>query len=185
MNVIRIYEQEEQRLLYYPDFFSKSYYSELAETLPWRQNHIRLFGKTHLEPRLTAWFGPAYSYSHIHWPEQAPSQLMGEIAQPLRELTAFPFNAVLANYYRNGQDSMGWHSDDEPEMDTDLIASVTFGGARAFKFRSKQSGQVISINLLDRSLLLMHHMQKDWQHALPKTSRNNQPRINLTFRRIV
>jgi alkylated DNA repair dioxygenase AlkB len=110
---------------------------------------------------------------------------MEEIAQPLRELTGFPFNAVLANYYRNGQDSMGWHSDDEPEMDTDLIASVTFGGARAFKFRSKQSGQVISINLLDRSLLLMHHMQKDWQHALPKTRRNNQPRINLTFRRIV
>ncbi len=185
MNLIRVFEQGDQRLLYYPDFFSKSCYSELAEALPWRQNEIRLFGKTHLEPRLTAWFGPAYTYSNIHWPEQATHPLLDEIAKPLRELTEFPFNAVLANYYRNGHDSMGWHSDNEPEMDTTLIASVTFGGARTFKFRSKQSGQVISINLLDRSLLLMHHMQNDWQHALPKTSRNNQPRINLTFRRIV
>jgi alkylated DNA repair dioxygenase AlkB len=80
---------------------------------------------------------------------------------------------------------MGWHSDNEPEIDTGLIASATFGGKRIFKLRSRLTVQKIDLELFDSSLLLMHNMQKDWQHAIPKSKTRNAPRINLTFRRIV
>lgn len=179
-----VFENGEQQLVYYSHFFNSSHFAWLSEQLPWQQNEIRVFGKTHLEPRLTCWFGPAYRYSSIQWPEKKMSPPILALCKQLNSVTDFPFNAVLANYYRNGGDSMGWHSDDEPEIDSSLIASATFGGKRVFKFRHKKTGQTIDIELDDCSLLLMHHMQEDWQHALPKSTRRMAPRINLTFRRI-
>jgi alkylated DNA repair dioxygenase AlkB len=184
MNKIVVYSNGPQQLIYYPDFFECSYFDLLQQELPWQQNEIRVFGKVHKEPRLTCWFGPAYQYSSIQWPETEFPTLMHQICSKMNVVTDFPFNAVLANYYRSGDDSMGWHSDNEPEMDRSIIASVTFGGKRAFRFRNKQNGQTLSLELHDRSLLLMVHMQDDWQHAIPKTKRPVQPRINLTFRRI-
>ena len=184
MNKIVVYSNGLQQLIYYPDFFERSYFDLLQKELPWQQNEIRVFGKVHKEPRLTCWFGPAYQYSSIQWPETEFPTLMHEIRSRLTNAIDFPFNAVLANYYRSGDDSMGWHSDNEPEMDRSIIASVTFGGKRAFRFRNKQNGEKLSLELHDRSLLLMVHMQDDWQHAIPKTKRPVQPRINLTFRRI-
>ncbi|MFN5620366.1 MAG: alpha-ketoglutarate-dependent dioxygenase AlkB family protein [Flavobacteriales bacterium] len=185
MTEIVLHSDGLQRLEYYPDFFTTSYFDRLAGELPWQQNEIRVFGKTHLEPRLTCWFGPAYRYSSIQWPEAPLPDLINEIRSQLHSATDFSFNAVLANFYRNGNDSMGWHSDNEPEIDQQLIASVTFGGKRVFKFRRKSDQKVVDIELLDRSLLLMHHMQQDWQHALPKSKTRMSPRINLTFRSIV
>jgi alkylated DNA repair dioxygenase AlkB len=184
MNGIVVLNQGQQQLVYYPDFFPTSYLDRLCTELPWQQNEIRVFGKTHPEPRLTCWFGPAYKYSSIQWEERPLPELLAEIQVHMQQVTPFSFNAVLANYYRSGQDSMGWHSDNEPEMDTSLIASVTFGGKRVFRFRNKKTGQTLQLELADRSLLLMHHMQEDWQHALPKSKTRNSPRINLTFRRI-
>jgi alkylated DNA repair dioxygenase AlkB len=184
MTQLLIHEEGDERLVYYPDFFTSSYYNQLIEALSWKQNEIRVFGKLHLEPRHTAWYGPAYRYSSIQWPAQAMHPLLNEIAEPIHQLTSFPFNSVLANHYRNGSDSMGWHSDNEPEMDTALIASATFGGTRTLKFRHKQSRQIISLELLDRSLLLMYNMQDHWQHAIPKSKRQMQARINLTYRHI-
>jgi alkylated DNA repair dioxygenase AlkB len=184
MNKIVVYSNGQQQLIYYPDFFERSYFDLLQQELPWQQNEIRVFGKIHKEPRLTCWFGPAYQYSSIRWPEAEFPSLMHEIRSRLTKAIDFPFNAVLANYYRSGDDSMGWHSDNEPEMDRSIIASVTFGGKRAFRFRNRLNGQTLSLELHDRSLLLMVHMQDEWQHAIPKTKRPVAPRINLTFRRI-
>jgi len=185
MTRLLIHDEGDQRLVYYPDFFTSSFYTQLAEALNWQQNEIRVFGKVHQEPRHTAWYGPAYRYSSIQWPAQAMHPLLIEIAEPIFQLTSFPFNSVLANHYRNGADSMGWHSDNEPEMDTTLIASATFGGTRTFKCRQKDRSQIISIDLLDRSLLLMYNMQHHWQHSIPKSKRHMQARINLTYRHIL
>jgi alkylated DNA repair dioxygenase AlkB len=185
MSAIVLLNDGIQRLVYYPDFFNASHFERLESELPWQQNHIRVFGKLHQEPRLTCWFGPAYHYSSIQWPAAPMPPLLEDIQAQLTEASDFPFNAVLANFYRNGEDSMGWHSDNEPEIDSSLIASATFGGKRILKFRRKSDKQTIDIELLDRSLLLMHNMQTDWQHALPKSKTRTAPRINLTFRSII
>jgi alkylated DNA repair dioxygenase AlkB len=185
MNAITLFAEGPQRLLYYPDFFSSSDFERLKAGLPWQQNSIRVFGKEHLEPRLTCWFGPAYRYSSIQWPELPMPPLLSDIRSQLSLATDFPFNAVLANYYRDGNDSMGWHSDNEPEMDSSFIVSASFGGTRTFHFRNKLDGKTLKIDLLNRSLLIMQHMQTDWQHAIHKTKRPVHPRINLTFRRIM
>ena len=185
MNKIVVYSNGPQQLIYYPDFFDCRYFDALRKELPWQQNEIRVFGKTHQEPRLTCWFGPAYRYSSIQWPESTMPATLMRVQEEINRITDFPFNAVLANFYRDGNDSMGWHSDNEPEIDTGLIASATFGGKRIFKLRSRLTGQKIDLELFDSSLLLMHNMQKDWQHAIPKSKTRNAPRINLTFRRIV
>lgn len=184
MNKIVVYSNGTQQLIYYSDFFERSYFDLLQQELPWQQNEIRVFGKVHKEPRLTCWFGPAYQYSSIQWLASDFPEILSDIQLKLESAIEFPFNAVLANLYRNGEDSMGWHSDNEPEMDRSVIASVTFGGKRSFRFRNKTNGEKLSIELQDRSLLLMIHMQDEWQHAIPKTKRMVVPRINLTFRRI-
>jgi alkylated DNA repair dioxygenase AlkB len=185
MNKIVVYSNGNQQLLYYPDFFTRSYFELLKHELPWQQNDIRVFGKLYKEPRLTCWFGPSYKYSSIQWPEAAFPGLINEIAMQLNGVADLSFNAVLANYYRSGNDSMGWHSDNEPEMDKSLIASVTFGGKRIFKMRNRSNGQKIDFELADSSLLIMRHMQDNWQHAIPKSKTRIEPRINLTYRRIV
>ena len=184
MNKIVVYSNGPQQLLYHPDFFERSYFDQLKNELPWQQNEIRVFGKLHQEPRLTCWFGPSYKYSSVQWNEAPIPNELTPLTERIASISNFTFNAVLANYYRDGSDSMGWHSDNEPEMDSSLIASVSFGGTRSFRFRNKLSGQTISMELLDRSLLLMCNMQQEWQHALPKSKRALQPRINLTFRKI-
>ena len=184
MNKIVVYSNGPQQLIYYPDFFKRSHFDDLCNQLPWQQNEIRVFGKLHNEPRLTCWFGPAYKYSSIQWPEAEFPELINEIKLQLQTATDFSFNAVLANFYRSGDDSMGWHSDNEPEMDKSLIASVTFGGKRIFKMRHRTSEQKIDLELIDSSLLLMHNMQDEWQHAVPKSKTRLAPRINLTYRRI-
>jgi len=150
-----------------------------------RQNSITVFGKRHLEPRLTAWMGPRYHYSDIQWPENELSPLIQQMIQELQKPCPFPFNAVLLNYYRNGQDSMGKHRDNEPEIDSSLIASVSFGASRLIRFTSTQLKQKIDVVLNHGDLLIMHHMQERWYHELPKRGGVPHARLNLTFRRII
>jgi alkylated DNA repair dioxygenase AlkB len=179
-----IYQQGLERVCMIPDWVSKIGMDDLVQSIQWKQNKIRVYGKIYDEPRLTAWFGPAYAYSNIQWSATPMPIALQTLVDDLQTQCDFKFNAVLCNYYRDGHDAMGWHSDNEPEMDRSIIASVTFGGKRAFRFRNKQNGEKLSLELHDRSLLIMIHMQDDWQHAIPKTKRPVQPRINLTFRRI-
>jgi alkylated DNA repair dioxygenase AlkB len=152
-------------------------------SLPWQQNTIRVFGKEHLEPRLTCYFGPAYSYSNVHWKANEFPPTLFQLKQEIEDLAQAEFNAVLCNYYRDGQDSMGWHSDNEKEMDSSMIASVSIGGERVIKFKSRSDKKTLSFSLPHGSLLLMENFQANWQHAVGKV-KSASPRINFTFRKI-
>ncbi|RSK49582.1 alpha-ketoglutarate-dependent dioxygenase AlkB family protein [Hymenobacter rigui] len=167
----------------------------LTAEVPWRQDPIRLFGKQVPQPRLTAWYGDAgaaYSYSGL---QLEPLPWLPELQQLRRQVeqtTGTRFNSVLLNLYRSGQDSMGYHADDEPELGPEpIIASVTLGATRSFRLKPRPAAfpasaplpEAVSLPLTSGSLLVMSgSTQRNWLHALPKTARPVGPRLNLTFR---
>lgn len=163
--------------------------ARLLETLPLEQANIKLFGRDVAMPRLTSWHGDegrAYSFSGKAF---TPHAWTAELAT-LRDRLPGLFNSVLANYYRNGRDSVSAHSDDEPELgptkDNVLIASVSLGATRRFVLKNKTTGEVRTFELGAGSLLIMGGTtQTHWTHAVPKTSKPVGPRLNLTFRVIV
>jgi alkylated DNA repair dioxygenase AlkB len=179
-------------VLYYNNFLLKTeadhLYQKLLADLNWQQYPIRMFGKTMLQPRLIAWYGDPntqYSYSQTTlvaegWPDD-----LKQIQEALMHRFQLNFNAVLANLYRDGQDSMGWHSDNEKELGAQpVIASISLGTPRTLQFRQKGNHKTkASIVLEPGSLLVMRGTtQEDWQHQIAKTKKVNTPRINLTFR---
>lgn len=159
----------------------------LAET-PWEQPQVHLHGRNYPVPRLVAWYGDpqaSYSYSGLQHQPLAWTPLLAGIRQQVEAQVAAPLNAVLLNLYRDGQDSMGWHSDDEAELGRNpLIASLSLGGTRRFDLRRKGQGRIAhSLDLEHGSLLVMRGTtQHYWQHQVAKTRRHCEPRINLTFR---
>ncbi|MGZ8320124.1 MAG: alpha-ketoglutarate-dependent dioxygenase AlkB family protein [Telluria sp.] len=158
----------------------------IAET-SWRAETITLFGKQHPQPRLTAWHGDAsYTYSGLQLEPQPFTPLQLEIKAAVEAATGRRFNSVLLNYYRDGRDSMGMHSDDEPELGANpAIASVSFGAARTFILRHRRTKQTLKIALASGSMLLMSgSTQHFWAHGVNKTTRPTGPRVNLTFRYI-
>ena len=158
----------------------------LAETA-WRSESITLWGKQFLQPRLTAWQGEAaYTYSGLRLEPLPFTPLQQEIRQAVEAASGRRFNSVLLNYYRNGRDSMGMHSDNEPELGPEpAIAWVSFGAARAFILQHKRTRQRLKVDLTDGSLLLMAgQSQENWMHGINKTAREVGPRVNLTFRLI-
>ena len=154
----------------------------------WRQYSIQMFGRRVLEPRLIDWAGDlSYCYSgRVLEPRPIDSALF-RLMQQISQLSGVEFNHCLMNYYRNGQDSMGWHRDDEPELGANpTIASLSLGCERDFQFR-RPGHSTQSIRLGQGELLIMDPpCQREWQHQLPKRalSKCAEPRINLTFRRI-
>lgn len=164
--------------------------SQIIETAPWRQDEITMFGKRMAVPRLTAWHGDpgaTYSYSGL---TMDPHPWLGALL-PIRRcvegLTSCSFNSVLVNLYRDGSDSMGWHSDDETELGpAPVIASVSLGATRRFNLRRKDDTSVKqSTDLAHGDVLIMTGAtQSLWQHQIPKTARPVTERINLTFRTI-
>ena len=185
---------EDGELLYWPGFVAPSdadrLFEALKQTLAWRQDQIKLFGRQCWIPRLQAWYadpGIRYRYSGLELAHHAWTDELQQLRQRVEQQCCHRFNAVLANLYRDGLDSMGWHSDDEPELGTHpVIASLSLGQPRPFKLRRRnQPDQQYEIELEHGSLLLMGGaLQHHWQHALPKRLRLKQPRINLTFRRV-
>ncbi|MEM7039732.1 MAG: alpha-ketoglutarate-dependent dioxygenase AlkB [Bacteroidota bacterium] len=175
-----------------PDFFpapeADRHLSDLIAETPWRQDKIRLFGKEHLVPRLVAWHGdPAavYTYSNIRMAPEPWSPTLQAIRQACEAAAQTHFNSVLLNRYRHGQDSMGWHADDEPELgENPIIASVSFGQARPFHLRHRDDKSLKHKLLLTHgSLLIMAgSTQHHWQHHIPKSRRPMEERLNLTFR---
>lgn len=159
----------------------------LVDEVPWSQHRVRLFGRELPAPRLSAWIGDpgaAYTYSRVrHEPLPWTPQLAALRAR-LETGTGARFNSVLANRYRDGRDSMGWHADDESELgERPLIASISLGATRVFQFKPRRGGRTHSITLTHGSLLLMGgDTQRLYLHALPKTARPVAERINLTFR---
>ncbi|MCB0839645.1 MAG: alpha-ketoglutarate-dependent dioxygenase AlkB [Bacteroidetes bacterium] len=183
-------------IYYYPDFYSPvesdTIFKELAEKIEWQQESIKIFGKKIPQPRLTAWYGDpgkTYTYSNLTWTPQSWIPELITIKEKVEKVARTRFNSVLLNYYRDGKDSMGWHSDDEPELGKNpVIASLSFGQKRAFhlKHRLDKTIPKVKLDLEHGSLLIMSgETQHFWQHQIPKTSRQVDGRINLTFRVIL
>jgi alkylated DNA repair dioxygenase AlkB len=171
-----------------PSFEADKLCALLYKELEWRQDEIVLFGRLVMQPRLVAWYGDPeakYSYSGLQLKPMPWQPLLTELKLRIEALTGAVFNSVLANAYRHGSDSMGWHRDDEKELGPrPVIASLSLGQERRFLVREK--GQKSRGLLLENgSLLVMKgQCQQKYQHALPKTRRKAGIRINLTYRMI-
>lgn len=170
---------------------SRDYFDRLYRELAWQQTHITMHGKRLPVPRLDVWYGDAgrdYRYSGASFRALPWTETLTEIKAELEERLGLGFNSVLANLYRNGRDSVAWHSDDEPELGRNpVIASLSLGAERRFALRHKSRGDLepVRLDLPNGSLLLMAgETQHHWQHQLSKTARRVGPRINLTFRRV-
>jgi alkylated DNA repair dioxygenase AlkB len=172
---------------YYPGWVDDAgqLFALLRDEIAWEQHTITLYGRTVPTPRLTAWMGDeAYRYSEIvnvpaPWPEA-----LTELRERLGNELGVDFNSCLANLYRDGTDSMGYHSDAEPELGPrPTIASISLGDRRRFALRHRSTGARWSWELGRGDLLVMRdESQIDYAHAVPKTSRQVGPRLNLTFR---
>jgi alkylated DNA repair dioxygenase AlkB len=165
------------------------YFQELLQETRWQQDYLQIQGKSVPLPRLTAWYGDAgYAYSGIEMEPEAWTSTLLAIKARVEEVAQVSFNSVLLNLYRNGQDSVSWHSDNEPELRRyPAIASVSLGATRRFSFKHKHRKDLkpIHLDLPHGSLLLMQgNTQIHWLHQVPKTTQLISPRINLTFRRI-
>jgi alkylated DNA repair dioxygenase AlkB len=182
-------------VLYYRTFFAKpqsdSFYEDLLRNADWKQERIKLYGKSVDLPRLTAWHGEegnSYHYSGITVDPAPWTSTLLAIKREIEAVSETTFNSVLLNLYRGERDSVSWHSDDEPELGVNpVIGSVSFGEARAFEFRHKRDKQLrLKLDLTSGSYLLMKGpTQHHWQHQVPKASGARRPRINLTFRVIL
>ena len=159
--------------------------SELSEAIAWEQHEITMFGRTVPTPRLTSWMGDsAYRYSGVLNPPNPWPAPLSQLRDRLVREFGVPFNPCLANLYRDGSDSMGYHSDDEPELgDRPTIASISLGARRRFTLRHRTTRETWSWALGEGDLLLMtEESQSDYAHAVPKTKQPVGPRMNLTFR---
>lgn len=171
------------------------YFETFHQQAEWNQEILPMFGGTPV-PRLTAWYGePGKSYDYsgihnrpIHWPNLPKLE---DMRDTLNKLCSSNFNSVLLNLYRDGNDSVDWHADDERELGPEpMIASVSLGETRKFDFRSKHDTSLKkSFELFSGDVVVMSGLtQQHWQHRVPKTSesarKSTGPRINLTFRTI-
>ncbi|WP_071872074.1 alpha-ketoglutarate-dependent dioxygenase AlkB family protein [Atopomonas hussainii] len=182
--------------LYWHDDFASAaqadqWFSALQTECAWQQPQVKVFGRWHPTPRLVAWYGDsdaAYRYSGQTHRPLAWTPTLSLIRDLVEQQTGRRFNGVLVNYYRNGHDSMGWHSDDERELGPEpWLASLSLGVERRFDLRRKGSTRIaVSFALKHGQLLLMDgQCQAAWQHQVPRSLKVSGARINLTFRHIL
>ena len=179
---------------YTPAFFNLEESSRLFEAIyhetNWIEENIRVYGKVYKQPRLTAFFASnhkAYGYSNISMSPQPFSPIVNAMRLKIEKKTKMTFSSCLLNLYRNGQDSNGWHSDDEKELGKNpVIASVSLGAERIFHLKHRKIKKLKhKLTLQNGSLLLMSgETQHHWHHQIPKTKKMIDKRINLTFRLI-
>ncbi|MBN3495311.1 alpha-ketoglutarate-dependent dioxygenase AlkB family protein [Vibrio neptunius] len=179
------------RLLWIQDFMSRAEADALMlglkQNTPWSQQQIQLFGRAVMQPRLQAWYGDkSYTYSGLTMPPMPMDSRLNAIKSRCEKIANQTFNSVLINLYRDGQDSMGAHQDNEPELGPNpTIASLSLGATRRFILKHNQTGQNHKLELSHGSLLIMAgEMQHYWKHSIPKTRQPKDERINLTFRMI-
>ncbi|HMV78085.1 MAG TPA: alpha-ketoglutarate-dependent dioxygenase AlkB [Leptospiraceae bacterium] len=192
MTRTEILSGEQGSLIYCPGFFSTQdsgkFFKNLQTEIRWQENEITLFGKKIKEPRLTAFLGNEgikYKYSGSLRSAEKWTDTLLEIKQKSENEFNSEFNCVLCNLYRNGQDSMGWHSDDEKELGADpIILSLSFGAERKFLLKEKEGRNRISLNLKSGDALFMGRgIQRNWKHCIPKSIKSTE-RISLTFRAV-
>ena len=178
---------------YYPNVLTYNeanrYFDLLLEKIVWKNDEAIIFGK-HIAKRKVAWYGDSnYMYTYSNTTKQAlvwTKELL-DLKRIVEKLTETKFNSCLLNLYQNGNEGIGWHSDDEKSIEKNSsIASLSFGAERKFSFKHKQTKQTISLVLGHGSLLIMKDAtQTNWLHSLPKSEKVTGPRINLTFRTMI
>jgi len=165
--------------------------NQLIDEVPWRAEHIVVWGRTYPQPRLIAWYGDGgmnYTYSGIQLTPLPWTETLLDIKSRVQAVARTDFNSVLLNYYRDHRDSMGLHSDDEPELgEQPILASLSLGEERIFILKHKRDKVLkpVRLKLASGSLLLMRgDTQRYWKHGIDKEARPCGPRVNLTFRSI-
>ena len=165
---------------------------QLIDEVPWRAENIVVWGRTYPQPRLIAWYGDAgknYTYSSIQSTPLPWTRALLDIKSRVEAVAHTDFNSVLLNYYRDHRDSMGLHSDDEPELgERPILASLSLGEDRTFilKHKREKALKPVRLKVTSGSLLLMKgDTQRYWKHGIEKETRPCGPRVNLTFRRIL
>ena len=166
------------------------WFQSCLHDLNWETGFIKIFGKTHQIPRLQSWYADddiEYTYSGKKLQRHNWNKTLIEIKQEIERITSIKFNSVLANLYRNGNDSMGLHSDNEKELGINpVIASLSLGESRDIHFKHKNIKTSINIPQISGQLIVMYgQTQKYWKHEIKKTKKFKKPRINLTFRNII
>jgi alkylated DNA repair dioxygenase AlkB len=180
-------------IIWEPNFFKEKiadeYYEYLLNKLPWKGGRIKLFGKEHDIPRKQVFFADeelSYSYSGKSLQKSQWDDRVTQIRSIVEEHTDTKYNACLANLYRDGNDSNGWHADNERELGDDpVIASLSFGVSRKFHLKHNFTKEKMSFELSHGSLLIMGGaMQHHWKHQIPKSKKVQDARVNLTFRKL-
>ena len=180
-------------VFYIKDFLPEDqlhgYFDKLYDEICWKNDEVWIFGKKIITSRKTAWYGDpglTYTYSKVSRTALEWTVTLSDLRNTIKETTGETFNACLLNLYHNGNEGVGWHSDDEKELGSEpVIASLSLGAERKFLFKHKRNSEKIEIILASGSLLIMKGpCQKHWVHSLPKSKKVSDPRINLTFRTI-
>jgi alkylated DNA repair dioxygenase AlkB len=193
---VEVFKVLDGEILFIRNFLSpteaKKYFDLLLETINWKQEQISFYGKTYPVPRKTAWYGYEgfdYSYSGIKCTTEIWTKELLEIKTAIEKITlSEDFTSVLLNLYNDGNDKMGWHSDDEKELGINpTIASLSIGETRRFDLKHKQNKDLnYKFELTSGSLLIMRGaLQHHWVHQIPVKKKVKNPRINLTFRTII
>lgn len=179
-------------MVFWPQFLSCAEADNLLKKsiadLPWRADKIKMFGREIPVPRLQNWFADktdtSYTYSGIKLTAVVFPDWLNHLRENIQTRSNYPLNRALANYYRDGSDSMDWHADDEAELGPDpVIASLSLGAERTFQLRHNKTKEKISINLPHGSLLVMGpKIQSFWKHRIAKVRDLQEPRVNFTFR---
>ena len=183
------------RLRYFDFFFSKKvaekYFTQIKNETIWQQDSITVYGKNYSQPRLTALYANnsiPYSYSGIKMYPHQITPILSKIQKKVEQVSHIKFTTVLLNQYRNGNDSNGWHADNEKELgENPTIASLSFGAERFFHLKHKTKKELrLKVSLKSGSLLIMEgETQTHWLHQIAKTAKKVGPRVNLTFRKII
>ena len=178
---------------YHPFAFSKeeieAHFHYLSNEISWQQDVVTLYGKTYITERKVAWYAEKpfiYRYSGQSKTALPFSPTLLDIKSRVEKITGAEYNACLLNYYHNGSEGMGWHSDNEKSIrPNSSIASVSLGVSRKFQFKHKTHGLKFDLILYSGSVLVMRgETQEFWLHALPKSKKVTEARINLTFRKM-
>ena len=187
--------QQNLEIEYYRNYFnnkeSDALFDSLKKNIEWKKDFIKMFGKSHPIPRLSAWYGDekkTYTYSGITMTPLPWTKELIAVKSKIEIYSKIKFNSVLLNFYRSGSDSVSWHSDDEKELGEEpIIGSVSFGDTRRFRLRNKKDKKQVHTYELGNGILLFMKgkTQKYWEHEIPKTKKNVSGRINLTFRYII
>ena len=171
------------------EFDSTKNLEELLSTIELNQESIKIFGKEVLQPRLSALYGEmgtSYRYSGKTFNATPWTGWLKELAEKCSEISGVSFNTALLNFYRDGNDSMGLHADNEPELGKNpVIASVNYGATRKMIFRRNSDKAKLVVELIHGDLLIMcGALQHNWKHELPKEKRVEAARLNVTFRKV-